>query len=453
MGNIVDKTPLTSNPPNRSLLNQLKLRTLEEMQECYTVLKEDYPEAVSIEYSQFDDIFGLLLDDPEPFFLELQNEKNIDGTVDVHEILAAFTIFCGDKFERKAMFIFKLFDFDHNDTLEVSELILTLQSAARGLCKFIHIEAPSLGQLEDIAKDIFVLIDHDRNKRVSFDEFMFWLNNNGRLQDFLLKYAGTQTYENMKKRYDIILAVLKKFFTMACEKLNPLYCKEEFLREIIKAEANEYLAPKDLDFLFEILKNSTLSLSEGAIKPEENLISKQAYEIVMKAWSAFSAADINNDNSLVPRELYSLIWVYESQEPSELRIKNEMAEIDKTKDGHIDRYEWMRSLCSSNKQGKMVFRANLKTLFDKYDVDNSGTLTYKEIRALVGDAFKEYSMRAPDVEKRNYLNSMIDTLAEEILNDLDSSGEKSIAWEEFKNYMEVAIGKFDKLKSFLNMNF
>lgn len=56
----------------------------------------------------------------------------------------------------------------------------------------------------------------------------------------------------------------------------------------------------------------------------------------------------------------TLLWVFEDEEPSDKRVENEMIAIDSDKSGCINRYEWINNFCSADKNGKMVFRANLR---------------------------------------------------------------------------------------------
>lgn len=448
MGNFIGKAP--TSPYDKSLINQLHQRSLNDLAECVNMLAEDYPECQCIDIDQFSDIFGVMVDDPEPFFLKLQNSHDIKGTVDVYETLAAFAVFSKEKFEKKVTFMFKLFDFDHSNTLELNELVLTLQSAARGLCKFVHIPPPTLSVLEDAAFTIFSLIDHDNNKKITYDEFLFWIQHNAELQDFLLKYANTQTFENMKKRFDTIYSLFKHLFIMACGAPMAEYAEEDALKKLLSTEGKAYVKESDLKFLFEVLRQSTVTLSEGKISESDKKISRKVYDNVMKAWSAFSSADIDNSNSLSSHEMAGLLWVYEGQEPTEVRVSNEIQTMDKDRSGEINREEWISNLCSEEKNGKAVFRSNLRTLFEKYDMDNSGSLNLEEIKALVRESFKEYLKRTTDKALKAHLDHMIDTLADEVLAGLDREGSTNVSWDEFKNYMEVSMNKINKLKGFLD---
>jgi hypothetical protein len=62
--------------------------------------------------------------------------------VDVYESLACMALFSGDSFDSKIAFIFKLFDFDNSDTIEKLELIFTISSVVKSLCKIQNILVP-----------------------------------------------------------------------------------------------------------------------------------------------------------------------------------------------------------------------------------------------------------------------------------------------------------------------
>ncbi len=92
--------------------------------------------------------------------------------------MACFAVFCGDHFDNKLEFIFRLFDTDGSNAIEKCELILTLQSAVRGLCKFANLPVPNIKDVEKIAENFFEVIDHDRSQKIEYDEFSAWIANN-----------------------------------------------------------------------------------------------------------------------------------------------------------------------------------------------------------------------------------------------------------------------------------
>lgn len=183
-----------------------------------------------------------------------------------------------------------------------------------------------------------------------------------------------------------------------------------------------------------------------------NVVSRKVFEPVIRAWASYSAADINGDNEINVKELKNLIWIYENEEPSDLRVNSDLKELDKDGSNTIDRYEWIKHFCSEDRNGTRVFRASLRQLFEKYDKDHSGSLTVDELREMMKEAFKDYLARAKDAEQKKNLTEMIDELAAEILQDLDTQGDKAIQWDEFKKYMEVGLAQQEKLKKFLDMN-
>ena len=50
------------------------------------------------------------------------------------------------------------------------------------------------------------------------------------------------------------------------------------------------------------------------------IVSEQNFNAVMKPWSAFSACDINNDNSLDVLEMEKLFWLAEGHRPMLSRV-------------------------------------------------------------------------------------------------------------------------------------
>ena len=49
-------------------------------------------------------------------------------------------------------------------------------------------------------------------------------------------------------------------------------------------------------------------------------ISENQFMATMRAWSSFSATDINNDNELDIQELKTLIWLSDGNEPDDRRV-------------------------------------------------------------------------------------------------------------------------------------
>ena len=373
--------------------------------------------------------------------------------MDIYETVAAFAIFCGDRFENKVAFVFKLFDFDHSGSLEMSELVLTFQSAARGICKFVNIDPPELKELEEFTSFVFETIDLDYNKIITLNEFLFWSRNHNDLQEFILKYTGTKTPENLKKRADKAYSVLSHLFTMALDKSgNSDFAKKADLAKLMKGAASEYFNEKDIEFLTSLLVNNTYSLNSERIQKSDQLITEEVYDEIIKAWSAFYALDVMREGVIPINEFSLLIWVYEGREPSETRTKNKLEEAGGGRNGVVHVEDFMKNFCTIELNENTKFRIHLKAMFNKYDTDNSGCLSQVELQKLVAESFKDYIRKASGDEALTAVKNMIDALTKEIFKELDSNPDGDVQWEEFKDYMKIAPAKYKKLKQFLDAN-
>jgi len=95
----------------------------------------------------------------------------------------------------------------------------------------------------------------------------------------------------------------------------------------------------------------------------------------MRPWAAFSASDINNDNSLDIAELSKLFWVLDGVKPDQSRVEREMKIIDDDGSGEIDRLEWMMYLVTPDPDsGLAVFDLNLRELFNRHDKNKDGMI-------------------------------------------------------------------------------
>lgn len=449
-------------PMDKDLFLSLKRNKLKDIFECIEFIDEQFPDASYLNYEQFEEIFSPLLGDPEQLFEKL-HEKTADKekVVDIYEVLSIFALFAFDEFDNKLAFIFKLFDFDSSDTLELSELVLTVQAVIRSLCKMASLPIPTIPFLESLSKTCFTMMDLDHNKHLEFNEFAKWVRENSDFQDFLLKYSGTQTIENAKRHFREFMIHYEAIFESRMDAKKECLFKD--LKEAMETEMKE-INPEYLEFLWDVIITSSKefaqkkeakfqrSLSREASFKDAK-ISKDIFMEIMRAWAAFSATDINNFNYLSINELKILFWLFENEEPNEFRLKRELLEMDKDRTETIDRMEWMQHLCVEDaKTGHQVFRSNLKKMFEKYDEDKSGTLTVKEVKNMLKDTFSAYLQRVKNDESKFNLMMMIDQLAFDIMDELNQDAEYNLTWEEFKLFMDKCMDKQEKLRKFLETN-
>ena len=81
---------------------------------------------------------------------------------------------------------------------------------------------------------------------------------------------------------------------------------------------------------------------------EKGFFYKPCCNDMIRAWCAFSATDINNDNSVNSVELKYLLYAYEGDVCTDARIHDEMKYLDADESGEINRKEWLEYLCCDN---------------------------------------------------------------------------------------------------------
>lgn len=96
---------------------------------------------------------------------------------------------------------------------------------------------------------------------------------------------------------------------------------------------------------------------------------------------------MDNSRTLDSREVKTLLWLCNGEEPNEERSQYELTLMDANHDGVIDFYEWIKYLTisydsetnnNSNENGRQnnqIFDFGLKMKFDLYDVNNDGTIS------------------------------------------------------------------------------
>ena len=255
MGNTLNSEPIKK--INKNLIIELKIITFKEIFNSIEIIHSDYPKSAFLNYDKFDDIFSCLISDTELIFSQISEkyEGFEENQVDLYESLAAFALFSGENYENKIAFIFRLFDFDCSDTIELTELILSMQCVVRVLCKMANLNYPSSIYLEKLAKNFFKDIDIERSKHIEFQQYFNWINNNHEFLLFLNKYSGTINYVYGKNR---IRELNEKFYKVFDEidwennlKVNVKELRNKLEPLLIYQDKNY------VNFLFEILADSS----------------------------------------------------------------------------------------------------------------------------------------------------------------------------------------------------
>ena len=114
-------------------------------------------------------------------------------------------------------------------------------------------EIPSLKILEEIANNCFDKIDFDKNGHIEFEEFLTWFNQNDEFHDFLLKFSGTQSYPNAKRRFGELMVNCEAVFnTVSADKHSARF------NDLAKAFDDKFqgIEKNEIDSVWKLIKKS-----------------------------------------------------------------------------------------------------------------------------------------------------------------------------------------------------
>ncbi len=75
-----------------------------------------------------------------------------------------------------------------------------------------------------------------------------------------------------------------------------------------------------------------------------DLVYESDYDKAARAVASFKAVDFDCSHTLEPREIKTLLWLCNGEEPTEQRVKYEQALMDLDENGHIEVSEWITYL-------------------------------------------------------------------------------------------------------------
>lgn len=98
-----------------TIINHLKQFLLKDFNDNFDLINQDYTLQQAMDFEDIDTIFGNMLDEhTQSFFLLMQQDKDLEGQVDIYTCIAAMVMCSGEEFDAKLRFMFMLFDFDNN---------------------------------------------------------------------------------------------------------------------------------------------------------------------------------------------------------------------------------------------------------------------------------------------------------------------------------------------------
>ena len=130
------------------------------------------------------------------------------------------------------------------------------------------------------------------------------------------------------------------------------------------------------------------------------------------------ALDMDGDGDISTKELEKLLRSLKSKlKMSERDIKNALKEFDPNGDGSVTTEEFMNKIANSKHREAfhkaLIQRSAVRKIFEKYDVDGSGTISRDEFKKAVEDKYrsklKDYEIdNMMDAADKNEKDGLID---------------------------------------------
>ncbi|CAD8049548.1 unnamed protein product [Paramecium sonneborni] len=370
--------------PNQGLLQFLRQLHLPEIQKVAKYVQQNYPATNVLSLGEFFDVYHAILKQHcGEMFETIENNHSTDGLTDIYESQAVLIIFSDTDFATKVKYISQVFDLDKSQKLEKIELIMIFQTAIRSLCKIVNMKPPGFTDIEYYVEAIFTEMDKNLDRTISYEELYSWLDNNYQLQDFLLKYAQTQTFQNAKRRTQDIFNSKNLF----------KHNQDEWIQDYIQNAEESY----------------------SQLIQRKKLVSDRVKDEINYAWSAFKATDINNDGTISVRELPYLIYGFEGIIIKDVRKR--FGQLDKDKSGSISLKEWFNYLQLD--QGVEICKSIVKRYFLKRDTNNVGSLNNQQSCQVLRDTLSNDGFELYFKGFESYINehSTLDKMSIQQLQD------------------------------------
>eukprot|EP00775_Hariotina_reticulata_P009371 gene9371-9534_t len=144
---------------------------------------------------------------------------------------------------------------------------------------------------------------------------------------------------------------------------------------------------------------------------------------------AFSALDTENSGRIPYSQVVALLksgkW-----DLSEVEVRMLVSQFDIDHDGNVDYYEWVAALMDWGKaQGSSEWESWLKQVFDQFDLDGSGKISSKELKAVLGCG------HASELEGDDGV--LIEDAVPSVLRQADTNGDGQLSFEEFAALLQT----------------
>lgn len=169
--------------------------------------------------------------------------------------------------------------------------------------------------------------------------------------------------------------------------------------------------------------NGALKMQQAAMAfIQANIITNREKERLRKL---FDAMDVNFDGQLSLEEVVAglqKLGMAKGQARQEANRIFDIADIDKN--GYLEFNEWCTA--TMNKR-KMLKRPHLQAAFKMLDRDNSGTISYDEVRDVLVNSVRDVSSDAGNEEFKKMIQEM------------DLNGDRAISYTEFEQMMSLIL--------------
>ncbi|KAG7384035.1 hypothetical protein PHYBOEH_009664 [Phytophthora boehmeriae] len=478
--NLESAEPIVSDDP---ILKEYKAATIDDYmgsRESFNTLQETVGDKMTVTSEEFDEIFSLVCQDPLEHF-ELFDAWKV-GKVDVMEVFAVTIVYCDAAMEEKIPLLFDLFDFDHSKMISQNELVLLLLCTTRGLCKALRMPRPAIDTLEALAVDAFSKTSCDQCDRISLDEFSQWVVNERTVMAYLAKFINTRMIYDSQIQCDLMLKeICTTFVNFAEHKKSkegqrawfcPVYICEEIIQRHCPAAEHQEIAQL-LGIMKTVMESNNACNQEVLIddKAEQiqwtsgsqtttDLISMEAFCLVMAPYVAFLAADEDDKHVIDTNELKVLVCLLRGSEPSSSTIACFMESLEQNRDDRISAMEWVLcALETDNRTGTQSFATQLHLLFATADLKGGAVISLPELQAGLTVIFRDHLARVkatkpqalaesawgdineePAEPRRKSrfasVSNLVTELAKEIMEEIDPNQAQKIEWYEFRQHLD-----------------
>lgn len=354
--------------------------------------------------------------------------------VDCYQTFCGAVIYAeGGQLGEKLEFIFKLFDFDGDNSVNYDELNILLLSCIRGMGKLAGILTSSSQNIRHtkginlLVATIFEEMDRDHDKRIDCEEFKLWCQNNKEVREYIQKYTNMSDIFAALALHKQQLQTIQDAFLAICD-------------DDKHVETNKCLALfADTGCVRVALNNREYKLCHELLN-HNGVVHYAEFKALASALLSYDVVDKDSNRKLDQSEVRSLLWLRSNKEPSETRLLYEINRMGSKE--VITRYDWLAKQAvmvdDQSSKRKYMFDMGVQKIYEGSDCSGDGKLAKDEIIPLIHKILLETIGEAHITKTgKDMLKSMADGLTAELLEKVDMNDDGFVAWEEFREHLDL----------------